>query len=68
MKNLGLVVVTSLLSAFFAVFIYKTMFEEPQKILIKETLPAKQVEYKYPQEPVSRPAYASSSIASMVTS
>ena len=39
------------------------MFEEPQKILIKETLPAKQVDYNYNQEAQSRPAYASSSIA-----
>ena len=58
MKNFGLVVVTSLLSAFFAVLIYKTMFEEPQKILIKETLPAKQVDY-VPEAP-NRPAYGSS--------
>lgn len=45
MKNLGVVLASSLLSAILAIFIYRTV-EEPQKILIKETLPAKQVDFK----------------------
>ena len=44
MKNLSIVLLSSLFSAIIAVFIYKTI-EEPQKILIKETLPVKQVDY-----------------------
>lgn len=44
MKNLGIVLISSVLSAVLAIFFYR-MVEEPQKILIKETLPAKQVDY-----------------------
>lgn len=63
MKNLGLILITSLLSAFFAIFIYR-MVEEPQKILIKETLPAKQVDYTYPQETVKKVSYGKSVVGS----
>lgn len=44
MKNIGLVLFSSILSAILAIFLYR-MVEEPQKILIKETLPVKQVDY-----------------------
>jgi len=62
MKNLGLIAITSFVSALLAIFVYR-MVEEPQKILIKETLPAKQVEYKYPEETVRSVNYGSTTNA-----
>lgn len=58
MKNLGLIAITSFVSALLAIFVYR-MVEEPQKILIKETLPAKQVDFNYQDEVVKKVKYNS---------
>lgn len=62
MKNLGLIAITSFVSALLAIFVYR-MVEEPQKILIKETLPTKQVDFNYPEETVKKVKYSSSTNA-----
>lgn len=45
MKNYALIIISSMLSAILAVVLYRTV-EEPQKVLIKETIPAKFTEFE----------------------
>ncbi|MEM9919148.1 MAG: trypsin-like peptidase domain-containing protein [Bacteroidota bacterium] len=47
MKNLGLIVVVSLVSAFFSIGIYR-YFEEPQKVVVQESAPAVYANYTEP--------------------
>ena len=62
MKNIGVLFAASLLSAVLAIFIYR-MVEEPQKILIKETLPAKQVDFMPENfEPARKPDLVAATI------
>lgn len=44
MKNTGIVIISSLLSAVLAIFFYR-LFEQPKEVIIKETAPVKYVRY-----------------------
>ena len=52
MKHLGVIALTSLISALLSIFIYRNV-ADPQKILIKESLP---VRYVNPDDPTAPPS------------
>jgi len=65
MKNYVIVVASSLLSAFLAIFIYKQV-EQPREVIIRETVPAQYTNFSNPLQSPNRSALAGSAPANFI--